>query len=167
MKKTFEQHFELAMKVMDNLFGVLGVAYLFKPLETTSISKCDVVHVIDLLKHCYGLCHFIDILQFFLKRVTQFLNEKEHKISSLASENIRNSVDMVKVISEKYETQQNMISEIENLFKVQTEITNNYYYEKIFGNSLGSYQYQCPQTGVFKDQKVLIYNQEDLRQNLE
>lgn len=74
---------------------------------------------------------------------------------------------MVKVISEKYETQQNMISEIENLFKVQTEITNNYYYEKIFGNSLGSSQYQCPQTGIFKDQKVLIYNQEDLRQNLE
>ena len=118
MQKTFEQHFELAMKVMDNLFGVLGVAYLFKPVETSSEMKSDVVHVIDLLKHCYGLCHFIDILQFFLKRVTQFLNEKEQKIKSLASENIRNSIDMVKVISEKYETQQNMISEIENLFKV-------------------------------------------------
>ena len=36
MQKTFEQQFELAMKVMDNLFGVLGVAYLFKPLDASS-----------------------------------------------------------------------------------------------------------------------------------
>ena len=61
------------MKCMSNIFLSLGISYLFKPLELPIRRRKELLTVLDILKHAYGLSFFADTFKSFLGKVNSLV----------------------------------------------------------------------------------------------
>jgi hypothetical protein len=61
------------MKCMSNIFVSLGISYLFKPHDLPIRRRKELLTVLDILKHAYGLSFFADTFQSFLGKVNSLV----------------------------------------------------------------------------------------------
>lgn len=58
--EKLSSYFNLAMKCLQNIFETLGISYLFKPIELPQHKRNELLTVLDVLKHAYGLSFFTE-----------------------------------------------------------------------------------------------------------
>ena len=62
-----EAYYSLGLKYIENTFEILGIKYIFKPVENKNKQKqYDIVTVIDMLKHAHDLVCFTEQFKDFL-----------------------------------------------------------------------------------------------------
>lgn len=55
-----QSYFNLAVKCLQNIFASLGISYMFKLVTLPAHKKKDLLVVLDVLKHAYGLLFFME-----------------------------------------------------------------------------------------------------------
>jgi hypothetical protein len=129
-RDKLEAYYYLGLKCIEKSFEMMGIKYLYNPVEVTLKRKQDLLSVLDILKHSFSLVGFVSQFQDYLSQV--YLCFKSHKVQ--IDRLIDDTLNKAQLL-EYMDVFHCHCDQLQLLQGLTNEIQTNYYFEVIFSPS--------------------------------